>query len=456
MSPPIQGRFTTGSTMRHVAVMTLAGSAGLFFLFVVDFAVLFFISLLGEEALTAGVGFAWAVQFMTASVGIGFSIAAMALVSRSIGARRRDQAREQATGALLITLVALAVAATLVIIFRVPVLGLIGATGAAGGVAADFLLLSVPSLPFVGMGMVSASILRADGEARRSMMVTMTGGAVSLVIAPLFIFVLDMGANGAALALAFSRICSALVGLRFCARRGLLAPPSLGAARKTAGPYFAVAGPAIATQLSTPAANLLITAWVADFGDSAVAGWAVASRLTVLAFGGVFALAGAIGGIIGQNYGAGLGARVAKTYRDALIFAGCYVVSVWVLLAALAPAIARAFGVSDAGAAVIHAFCYIGAGGFTLNGALFVASAVFNNLGRPLWSTGFNWVRDGALTPLGLVAVPAALGAPGAVYAQAAAGVLAGGAAVAAGWRLSHSIPHRPVSAPLAKPERLD
>ena len=30
---------------------------------------------------------------------------------------------------------------------------------------------------------------------------------------------------------------------------------------------------------------------------------------------------------------------------------------------------------------------------FFFLGALFVATATFNNLGRPLWSTGFNWAR---------------------------------------------------------------
>ena len=37
------GRFTTGSTMRHVAVMTLTGSLGLSFMFLIDFATLFYV-----------------------------------------------------------------------------------------------------------------------------------------------------------------------------------------------------------------------------------------------------------------------------------------------------------------------------------------------------------------------------------------------------------------------------
>ncbi|MEL6793311.1 MAG: MATE family efflux transporter, partial [Pseudomonadota bacterium] len=191
---------------------------------------------------------------------------------------------------------------------------------------------------------------------------------------------------------------------------------------------------------STPAGNILLTWWIASYGDSAVAGWAVASRLTVLAFGGIFALSGAVGGIFGQNYGAKLADRVGMAYRDSLIFAICYVAAAWALLALFAPLIVAGFGLSDVGASVIYAFCYVGAGGFMFNGALFVANASFNNLGRPLWSTAFNWSRDALVTPLALILIPASLGAPGVVYAQAAAGVLVGTCAVIAGWRLSHGL----------------
>jgi Na+-driven multidrug efflux pump len=42
---------------------------------------------------------------------------------------------------------------------------------------------------------------------------------------------------------------------------------------------------------------------------------------------------------------------------------------------------------------MVHAFCSWICASFLFAGALFVANAAFNNLGRPLWSTGFNWAR---------------------------------------------------------------
>lgn len=441
MTPSPAGRFTTGSTMRHVAVMTLTSSLGLTFMFLVDFATLFYVSLLGDDTLTAGVGFAWAVQFFTISVGIGMAIAATALVSRAIGARDRPRARRIAASAAIVTVAVLAAVALVVLYFRLPILALVDADGEAGAVAARFLLISVPSLPFVGLSMITSSVLRAEGDARRSMLVTMTGGVAAMILDPLFIFGFGLGVDGAAYAMVLSRAASGLIGLSFCIRaHDLIARPALADIRAFARPFVAIATPAMATQLSTPVGNFILTGAMAQYGDSAVAGWAVATRLTVLAFGGIFALSGAVGGIIGQNYGARLADRVGMTYRDSILFACGYVLLMWALLAAFADPIATGFGVSGEGAEVLRAFCYVGAGGFMFSALLFVANSAFNNLHRPYWSTAFNWSRDALAIPLLLLAIGAAWGAPGVVYAQAAAGVAVGCAAVWAGWRLAHGV----------------
>lgn len=435
------GRFTTGSTMRHVATMTITSSIGLTFMFLVDFATLFYVSLLGDDSLTAGVGLAWAVQFFTISFGIGLAIAATALVSRAIGERRRDRARRMSTAAMIYTTGLLVVIATIVLTNRGLVLDWLNATGESRAVADLFLSISVPSLPFVGIAMITSSVLRAEGDARRAMMVTMLGGVAAMVLDPLFIFALDLGVQGAAYAMVLSRMLSCSIGLYFVIRaHNLCARPSFEALRACARPFVMIAAPAMMTQLSTPFGNYLLTRWVAEFGDSAIAGWAVSSRLTVLAFGGIFALSGAIGGIIGQNYGARLPERVGRAYRDSMIFAVIYILTAWAILAGATELIIDGFNVDAVGADVIRAFCYVGAGGFLFSGALFVANASFNNLGKPLWSTGFNWARDGAVIPVLILLIGGSLGAPGVVYAQAAAGVLIGGVAVIFGWRLAHNV----------------
>lgn len=89
---------------------------------------------------------------------------------------------------------------------------------------------------------------------------------------------------------------------------------------RPAEPIFTIALPAMLAQIATPFGNYVMTSLISTYDDSAVAAWAVVSGLTIVAFGGIFALSGAISGIFAQNFGAGLSDRLRTTYRDALIF----------------------------------------------------------------------------------------------------------------------------------------
>ena len=430
------GKFTTGATMRHVVVMTLTGSFGLMFMFLVDAAALFWVSQIGVAKLVAAMGFAWTIQFVTISVAIGLMIATTALVSRSLGAGARDEARRQTSSAILIATATQSLVAVAVYAFRHEILYLTGAEGETHAIAAGFLALSVPSLPLIALSMACAATLRAMGDALRSMYVTLSAGLVAVFLDPFLIVTLGWGVDGAAIAIVISRGVSAAVGMWLLIRvHDMVARPDLTHARRFAAPFFAVAGPSVLTQLSTPFGNYLVTYYVSGFGDSAVAGWAVIGRIMVLAFGGIFALSGAIGGIIGQNYGARKPDRIASAYRDSAVFCLAYVAVVWLILALSAQWIAGMFNLSGQGEIVAVAFLRYVAGSFVFVGALFVANAAFNNLGRPLWSTGFNWLRDGILiAPLALLFADW-FAAPGVLYGQAAAGVIAGSLAYWVGWR---------------------
>nr|WP_319947741.1 MATE family efflux transporter [uncultured Shimia sp.] len=431
-----QGRFLTGSTMGHVVRMTLTGAVGITFIFLVDLANLFWVSKVGDPKLVAAMGYAFAIQFFSISTGIGLMIASTALVSRQIGMGDHERARHEATSAMIITVLCQTVVAVVVIVFRYPLLDMVGATAETLEHAARYLLLTIPSLTVMAVGLVGSAILRAEGDGMRSMFVTLSAGVVAMVIDPVLILWLGMGLDGASLVINISRLVLAIVALRFAiGTHDMLARPALWAIRRSAKPFFAIAIPAILTQISTPFGNYLLTGAIANFGDSAVAAWAVVNRLTVVAFGGIFALSGAVGGIFGQNFGAGNIERLRCTYRDALIFCAGYTVLAWAVLMLTAPHVVRGFGLSGQGADVYNAFAFVGAGAFILVGALFVSNAAFNNLGKPTRSTAANWLRDGVLTLPAALLGAAWFGAPGVVYAQSVVGALVGVLAAIWCWR---------------------
>jgi Na+-driven multidrug efflux pump len=157
---------------------------------------------------------------------------------------------------------------------------------------------------------------------------------------------------------------------------------------------------------------------------------AIAGRLTPVAFGVIFALSGAIGPIIGQNFGAGRMDRVKRTLYDGLIFTGLVIVLVSALLFLLRAQIANAFKAEGLTRELVYLFCGPLALLWFFNGMIFVGNAVCNNLGRPFWSTVVNWGRHTVGT------IPLAIwfggiwGAQGVLVGQALGGVVFGLAAV--------------------------
>lgn len=429
-------RFLTGSTMGHVVRMTATGALGITFVFLVDAANLFWIARLGDPQLVAAIGFAFAIQFFSVSSGVGLMIASTAMISRSIGAGERALARRQAGAAMVFATAIQAGVAALIVFWRHDLVALAGATGETAALAARYLAITVPSLVMMAIGLIASGVLRAEGLGAKAMYITLVSGTFLMVWDPVLILWLGWGLDGAAIGLVLFRVALMGLGLWFAAgQQGLIAMPDLPALKSVWPVYMAIALPAIATQMATPAGNYFLTIVMAPFGDDAVAAWAVIGRMTVVAFGGIFALSGAIGGIFGQNYGAGQYDRLRSTYRDALVFCVLYTLATWALLVLATPYVIAGFDLSPQGAQIVRAFTYVGVGGFVFIGALFVSNAAFNALGKPLRSTLLNWLKDGVISWPAAAILASVFGASGVIYGQAAAGVIVGSVSAIWGWR---------------------
>ncbi len=441
-------RFTSGSTMRHVVIMTATGSVGLMSLFVVDFADMYFLSLLGEKEVAGAAGYAGSIIMLNISVCIGLTIAISALVSQAVGAGRGEDARQYAASTVLFTVLVTSVLAVVLWFGADPLLHLLGARGETHEIALSFSRIIVPSLPLLGLGMCCSGILRAIGDPKRSMYTTLSGGIVNAVLDPIFIFALAFGADGAAIASVFARVAIAAVGLYgVVGVHGFLPWPRWTWLRRDLRSVSAIAVPAIATNVATPFSMAYTTAVMAGFGDSAVAAWAIIGRIVPLCFGVVFSLSGAIGPIIGQNYGAMLLDRVRRSYLDALKFAGLYVVAVCVLLLVFQDSIIALFNVGAQAAALVALFCTWIALSWTFAAGQFVANAAFNNLGKAHWSTIANWGKAtlGTVPFIHLGALWG--GAEGALWGMAAGSVVFGIASAVAGYMLLRSLSPTPAPA---------
>ena len=389
-----EAKFTTGPIIHHIFVMTSTASIGLMALFLVDFADIYFLSLLDDIAVTSAVGFGGTILFFPASVSIGLMIAMGALVSKAVGARKSKRAKQLSMNVFVYSLIVTAVVA-LLIWFSIPVLlTLLGAEGRAHGLASGYLRIVIASMPVVGLAIVSAGLLRALGDAKRSMILTLSGAAVNGILDPILIFGFELGIEGAAIATVISRLVMLAMALHaIIIVHKIVAPFSLRLFRSHLASISAIAVPAVLTNIATPIGSAYVIYGMSEFGNSAVAGMSIITKLMHVVFGVVFALSGVVGPIIGQNLGARKFDRIRKTFRDSIAFSFVFVLVVSFVLYLVADQIVAAFHMTDEAARLITLYCKYLAVTFVFAGGLFVANAGFNNLGRPTWSTGMNFGR---------------------------------------------------------------
>jgi putative MATE family efflux protein len=446
-------RFVTGSTMRHVIVMAMAGAVGLMTVFLVDLANLFYISLLGDAKLTAALGFATTILFFFISMSVGLMIAGTALVSRALGAGDRARARQLAGSAIALFLLIPGVLAIVTIPFSDALLTLLGAQGETKAVAASYLNIVLPSTALLGGLMGAGGILRAVGDARRSMYLTLLFGLTTAVLDPVFIFGFGWGVPGAAVVQVIARLAAAVYAIYLLIRvHDLLEIPSISTIMRDFRPLFVIGGPAILTNIATPIGNGYVTASISEFGDSAVAGWTIISRLIPVAFAALFSLSGAIGPILGQNFGAGKFDRVRGALTDALKFGAVYLLGVSLVLYLLRDSIVWAFSATGETAELVIFFCTGMALIYGFMAGVFVANAAFNNLGYPLLSTAFNWGRA-TLGTVPFVIVGASYGgAKGAIAGFSAGSVPFGIAAVFACYWVIARVGKKSEEAPAPSP----
>ena len=377
--------------MRHIIVMASTSAFGLMSIFMVDLLDMWFISLLGDPDLVAAIGFASTLTFLATSISIGTSIAAGALVSRSLGAKDREKARQFAINVLIIASIVSVSTVTIIVLSLDQLLYWLGAKGNVAAVAKDYLQIVLPAAILLAVGLGASAVLRAVGDAKGAMLCTLSGGVVNAILDPILIFSLELGVTGAAIASVFARLAVFTYALyRVHYKHRLLTIPTIASFKSSLRPILHIALPAIITNMATPLGNAYVTSAIAVYGSSYVAGYAVLGRLTPVCFGFVFSLSGAIGPILGQNFGARQWDRIERTLSDSLLIMVVFCTGMSALLWLVQDFVINAFKLNSQAADIVSLFCTYLAITFVFNGMLFAANATFNNLNSPRLASALN------------------------------------------------------------------
>jgi MATE family multidrug resistance protein len=158
----------------------------------------------------------------------GFNFLAYAttpLVAQALGRGEKDMARRWVGDALLLAII-LGAAATLVVQMLAPwIVGLMGATEEVAGPAVAYLRIRVLAAPAVLIVVAGHGAFRGYQDTRTPLIVAAGVNGINLVLAPIFIFALGLGVEGAAIATVIAQVVGAVWFLRLIKQRNLANRP---------------------------------------------------------------------------------------------------------------------------------------------------------------------------------------------------------------------------------------
>jgi putative MATE family efflux protein len=387
---PQKARLTTGPVGRHLVDMALPMLLGITTMMGQSFIDAWFLGRVGDRALAA-YSFGFPILMIVTSVAIGLGAGTSSVVARAIGAENHLRAKRLVTDSLILSFLITAMVSAAGVLTIEPLFRLLGAPEDMIPMIRSFMLILYSGVPFVVVGMVGMSSMRATGDTRLPGKLMIAGAILNVILDPIFIFgfgpVPAMGLNGAATAGLLAR-GAIFVGALYLLLHRLdmvsFNKPKLPELKNSWADILHVGLPAAGTNAIVPVGLAVITAMIARYGPEAVAGFGVASRIESLVLVIYYALSSVIGPFVGQNLSAGKEDRIQRSLRlcaGFCISSGLVIALVLALLSGILPSL---FSSSEEVIGVTRMFLWIAPISYGAYGIVMVVNAAFNGLGNPM------------------------------------------------------------------------
>lgn len=403
MSSPHRDQILSGpisSTIKTLTIPMIWGLASLFSFQLVD---VYFISLLGTQALAA-LSFTLPLTMLVLSMGIGLSIAVTALVSKEIGARGYAQAGVLVFQCLLVVILIAMFLAACAWFGRDYVFVLLGASKALRPLIDGYLAWWLGGVTFLLLLISSNSCIRASGNTRLASRVMTIAAMMNAIFDPIFIFGLGpipaYGMKGAAMATDLSWFIGSLAILVLLSKEKLLIISKIDWLQQKVVclQMLALGIPAILTNALGPMFNAFLVSLAARHGEATVAAIGVGTRFEPFALMLAMALTASLPPFVGQNWGAGQLSRVQSAWMIAVRFIFCWQLLVWVLLMLIGGWVAMLFSKDPAVLAVLKDYFFWVPLGYLGVGVAVVTSSMLNALHKTSWSLAIHLIRLFAIT----------------------------------------------------------
>lgn len=275
----------------------------------------FFIGQISTSA-SGAIGVAYAVMTLIQGIGFFFGQGTGNAISRALGSKDTDKAGSIAMTGFVSAIVAGVGVAVFGHIFLEQICVIAGSTDTILPYAKTYIGIILIGAPWMAASLVLNNQLRFEGNAFFSMVGLVSGAALNFLLAPLFIFVLDMGIAGAACATIICQAFSFTLLLVGTQRAGTvrLSRANLKPSRKLYATISNGGFPSLCRQVVFGFATICLNSAARPFGDAAIAAVAIVMRVTSIGNCIQIGLGQGFQPVCGYNYGARLYRRVKRGF----------------------------------------------------------------------------------------------------------------------------------------------
>lgn len=400
-----------------------------------------YIGHLGEEhsmALT-GVGLTFPVITLIAAFTALFGMGGTPLFSIARGAKEDEKAERILGNVFTLLLTSSVILFVVCYIFRKPILYLFGASEASYVYADQYLRIYLFGTAFTMLTTGLNGFINAQGFPRTGMMTTVLGAVLNLVLDPVFIFVFDMGVQGAALATVISQVISAIWVIQFLTGKKALLTlkrENMKIDLQLTKQIMSLGASGFIMQGTNCLVQIVCNATLQSYGGDLYVGiMTVLNSVREVLSLPVMGITQGAQPVLGYNYGAKENKRVKEGIRFTAMIGMAYTVLAWIVVMLIPKQLFMIFtndsAIIEAGPSALNLYFF----GFFFMSFQFAGQSVFQALGEAKKAIFFSLLRKAVIViPLTLLLPRIGFGVNGVFMAEPISNAIGGLACFVTMW----------------------
>ena len=387
----------------------------------------YFVGGLGTDQMGA-VTVAFPLGQIVVGLGLLFGNGAAAYLSRLLGRGDKDTANKVASTAIYSGISIGAVVILFSVIFLEPILKQAGAIESVMPYAITYTRIYIVFSIFNVFNVTMNNIVSSEGAAKTAMCALMAGAVLNVILDPVFIYALNFGVAGAAIATAISQIVSTLVYLCYILRKKSVFSFSVKEccfAKEIMSEILKIGIPTLIFQLLTSLSIGMINSAAKEYGGSALAAMGPVTKVMSMGTLIVFGFLKGFQPIAGFSYGAKKFGRLREVIKTAILWSTIFCVFFGLIAAIFSTQIVSLFTKGDTEMVRVGSIALrANALSFILFGFYTVYSFLFLVMGKAMEGCILGACRQGICFVPVILILPAIWGLSGVLYAQPIADII--------------------------------